>query len=90
MVKLTASQVAAKLGVTAYTVKRWYEFYRDLDEEEIKELVENGMPRLPDYEIVGTRGDRIWDEEAIPVLEKFRDWVPHTKNGVFQKYKKED
>lgn len=91
MSKLTSSQVAAKIGVTAYTVKRWYEFIRDLDEEEIEELVKTmNMPRLPQYEVAGSRGDRLWDEEALPALEAFRDWVPHTKNGVFQKYKKED
>ena len=91
MSKLTSTQVAAKLYVNPYTVKRWYEFYRDLTEEEIAELEEKyDMPRLPQYIEIGTRRDRIWDEEDIPALEKFRDWVPPRRLGVFQKYKKED
>ena len=45
------------------------------------------MPVLPEYETVGSRGDRMWDEDDIKDLEKFKEWIPHTKNGIFQKYK---
>lgn len=91
MAKLTASQVANKINVTSYTIKRWYEFYRDLTQDEIENLVnEMEMPRLPEYELAGSRGDRLWDEKDVPLLEAFRDWVPHTKNGVFKKYRKEE
>lgn len=91
MAKLTASQVASKIGMTSYTIKRWYEFYRDLTPEEIENLVKEwDMPKLPEYEIAGSRGDRLWDENDIPMLEAFKNWVPHTKNGIFKKYKKED
>lgn len=88
--KLTASQVAARLGVTSYTVKRWYAFWENLantDVNELNELCKNGMPTLPQYEVAGSRGDRLWDEDDIEELSKFRDWVPHTKKGIFQKYK---
>ena len=87
--KLTASQIAAHIGVTSYTIKRWYEFFNDLDEDEIKELHEQGMPILPEYEVAGSRGDRLWNEEDIEILDEFKNWVPPTKRGVFQKYKKE-
>ena len=87
MAKLTASQIASRINVTSYTIKRWYEFYQDLTEEEIETLVkERNMPRLPKYEVAGSRGDRLWDEEDVVALENFRDWVPHTRNGVFKKY----
>lgn len=91
MSKLTASQVASKIGVTPYTIKRWYEFYRDLTKQEIENLVkESNMPKLPKYDVAGSRGDRLWDEKDVQILEAFRDWVPHTRNGVFKKYGKED
>ena len=89
--KLTATQIAAKIGVTSYTVKRWYEFYDDLTEEEKNELhVEHGMPLLPNYDEVGNRRDKIWDEVDVATLEEFKNWVPPTKNGIFKKYKKEE
>ena len=33
--KLTASQVAAKIGKSVYTIKRWYKWYESLQEEEL-------------------------------------------------------
>lgn len=85
--KLTATQMGAKIGVTSYTIKRWYEFYNDLDEEELNELhTEHNMPILPKYETVGNRGDRVWDEEDVLLLEEFKNWVPPTKRGLFKKY----
>ena len=84
--KLTSGQMASKLGINPYTLKRWYEFYNDLDEDEIVELEKSGMPRLPKYEIVGNRGDRIWNDEDLVILEKFKNWVPPTRNGVFKKH----
>lgn len=90
MVKLTASQVAAKVGVTAYTIKRWYKFIDETPMEELIKLQNEGMPILPEVEIAGTRGDRLWNDEDISKLVEFKNWVPHTKKGVFQKYKKEE
>lgn len=88
--KLTISQTAAKVGVTGYTIKRWYKFIEETPMEELIKLQKEGMPILPKYLIIGRRQDRIWDEEDIPKLIEFKNWVPHTKNGVFQKYKKEE
>ena len=87
--KYTVSQVAAKLNVNPYTIKRWYEFFHDLDEEEIETLHKEGMPILPEYELSGSRGDRLWDEIDIGVLEAFKNWVPPTRRGIFKKYKEE-
>lgn len=89
--KLTASQIGARIGVNSYTVKRWYEFYKDLDEDEILNLHEQGMPLLPEYEVIKRekREDRLWDEKDVERLAQFRDWVPPTRRGIFSKYKKE-
>ena len=91
--KLTASQVAARIGVSSYTVKRWYSFWENLENTDVvtlNELVKNGMPVLPKYLVIGTRGDRVWDEDDIPDLIEFKNWVPHTKNGIFRMYNKEN
>lgn len=89
MAKLTSSQVAARLEVSPYTVKRWYTFWENLEKTDIKklnDLVKDGMPVLPKYEVAGSRGDRLWDEEDIEDLRTFKNWVPRTKNGVFKDY----
>lgn len=80
--KLTASQVAAKIGKSVYTIKRWYKWYESLAEEELNKLLKEGMPRLPEYETVGATQWRYWDEEVLPQLQEFSNWVPHTRNGV--------
>lgn len=82
--KLTATQIGARIGVTSYTIKRWYEFFNDLDAEEKRILHKQGMPMLPDYVVKNDRGDREWDEKAVKILEQFRDWVPPTKSGIFK------
>ena len=84
---LTISQVARELEVTPYTIKRWYKFWESVDVKELNELVKNGMPSLPTYEVIGNRRDRVWNEEDINDLKAFKEWVPTTKNGIFQKYK---
>ena len=90
MAKLTSGQVAIRLNISPYTLKRWYAFWEELeayDINELNKLVKEGMPVLPKYEVVGARGDRIWDEDDIEDLIAFQKWIPHTKNGIFLKYK---
>jgi len=92
MAKLTTGQVAIRLGISTYTLKRWYQFWETLantDVSELNKLVANGMPALPQCEYVGNRKDRIWNEDDIPELVEFKKWVPATKNGIFTKYLKE-
>lgn len=91
MIKLTTGQVARILDVSPYTIKRWYTFWENLentDVNELNELVKNGMPALPRYEVAGNRGDRLWDEDDIDELRAFKEWIPKTKNGIFSKYMK--
>ena len=38
MAKLTASQVANQVGVTSYTIKRWYAWYENEDITRLNEL----------------------------------------------------
>ena len=87
MPKLTASQVAAKVGVTAYTIKRWYDCIEKAPMDYLQKLVKEGMPVLPKFETVGSMGWRYWEESDIPALIEFKNWVPKTKNGIFKKLK---
>lgn len=89
MAKLTASQVSAQLGVTAYTIKRWYNWYENENVNRLNELAKQGMPGLPKYDTVGSMGWRYWEETDIEQLRAFKKWMPHTKNGIMGK-KKED
>ena len=87
MAKLTASQIASQIGVSVYTVKRWYDWYSKLTDAEIKELKEkHKMPELPECELVGATKWRYWDEKDVAGLIQFRDWVPNTRNGIFSKF----
>jgi hypothetical protein len=85
MPKLTASQVAGMVGVSSYTIKRWYNWYENLSKEELKQLADNGMPILPNYETVGSTKWRYWEDADIQKIIEFKNWVPHTKNGIFNK-----
>lgn len=79
---LSINQVAVRVGKTAYTIKRWYNWYEKLTLEELEEYKKDGMPELPNYTALGPTKWRYWAEEDIPKLKKFSKWVPHTKSGV--------
>ena len=40
MARLTASQVAYELGISVYTLKRWYKWYETEDIEQLKKFKE--------------------------------------------------
>ena len=61
MEKLTASQVANELGVSVYTLKRWYKWWETEDISKLNELVEKGMPELPIYETMGATKWKVWN-----------------------------
>lgn len=82
MDKLTVSQLAAKINVTSYTIKRWYKWYEQLTPEELNNYLKNGMPQLPKYDSIGATQWRLWNSEDVNQIKKFRDWVPHTRGGV--------
>lgn len=82
MAKLTASQVAAKVNISVYTLKRWYKWYEGLNVDELSGYITNGMPELPAYETIGNTAWRYWNEEDVEKIIEFKDWVPHTRAGV--------
>lgn len=90
MAKLTATDVAYKIGKSVYTVKRWYSWYEQLDENELKKLIKQGMPKLPKYEVIGNTRWRYWDEKDIEQIIKFRDWMPTTRAGVMGNFNRNE
>lgn len=88
MARLTASQVASLVGVSVYTIKRWYNWYEQEDIKVLDELYRKGMPELPAYETIGATNWRYWNEEDVEQIKKFKEFVPHTKNGFMGKNKK--
>ena len=81
MAKLTASQVANELGVSVFTLKRWYYWLEQEDVNILNELVEKGMPELPRYETIGATKWKYWEDTDIEQLKKFREYIPHTRRG---------
>lgn len=81
MNRLTASQVANKLNISVYTLKRWYKWYENEDVRKLDELFKNGMPELPVYETIGSTNWRYWNEEDLEQLKKFKEFIPNTRGG---------
>lgn len=82
----TASEMANKIGISVYTLKRWYKWYENTDAETLEELYKKGMPELPKYKTIGTNLKwKFWDETAIEQLIKFKEFVPHTRAGFMGK-----
>ena len=88
MARLTASQVASLVGVSVYTMKRWYNWYENEDIKVLDELYHKGMPELPAYETIGATNWRYWNEEDVEQIKKFKEFVPHTKNGFMGRLNK--
>ena len=79
--KLTATKVSQRLGVSVTTLSNWYKWYND---ETIEKPV--GMPELPPYEQAHPRSPRYWNKEDIPKLVKFQKWIPKGRGGVMGAY----
>jgi transposase len=81
MSKLTVTQIASAIGVSIYTLKRWYDWYEQEDIDKLEELKAKGMPQLPAYETIGATKWRYWEEKDIEQLKKFKEFMPHTRGG---------
>lgn len=75
--RLTATKVAQQLGVSNRTLLNWYAWYLN---DDIKK--EGSIPELPMYEVINNAGTRVWKEEDIPKLVKFKEWVPKGRAGI--------
>ena len=80
---LSATQVAAKLGITVKTLTTWYKWYND---NMLKHFIRNEQPIdcpiLPPYTQTKLNSPRYWDESNMEQLIKFKNWVPKGRGGV--------
>lgn len=78
---LTVSEMADEIGVTFWTINRWYKWYENEDINKLNELYKKGMPELPKYQTMGPRKWKIWSEEDIAQMKKFKEFIPNTRGG---------
>ncbi len=81
--KLTATKVSQKLGVSVTTLTNWYKWYT-LSALTMK--LPKDCPELPPYEQDHPRGIRYWNPEDLPKLVKFKKWIPKGRGGVMGEY----
>lgn len=81
--RLKIEEVAVLLGVSTQTVNVWYRFKALNPDNEYAKM-------LPDFEREGAIRQRFWHRDDIWKLLKFKDSIPHGRNGVLgevtQKY----
>lgn len=75
--KVTATKVTQYLDISLRTLDNWYRFYRNASEKKPE-----NMPELPNYEQLGPKATRFWNEEDLPKLMEFKNWIPHGRSGV--------
>ena len=90
MARLTVSQVANILGISIYTIKRWYKWFETEDVKVLDELYKKGMPALPKYETIGATQWKFWNEDDIEQLKKFKEFIPHTRGGFMGSLNKKE
>ena len=80
---LTVEQVALRVGCSAKTINLWYQWKRTNPLSKYVEL-------LPEYTRSTSKGQRLWDPDAVWSLIEFRRTIPHGRNGIMgsvsQKY----
>ncbi len=79
--KLTATKVTQYLDISVPTLNNWYKWYNNPQYEKPKDI-----PELPAYTQQGKRGTRYWDEDDLPKLMKFKEWLPRGRAGIMGEY----
>ena len=72
---LFAEDVAREIGVSDYTLKLWYRFKKENPDNEYAKL-------LPEVQRIEPRNKRCWKKSDLKALLKFKDLIPHGRNGV--------
>lgn len=85
--KLKIYEVAMLVGVSYRTIENWYMWKRQNPNHKLAKL-------LPDFYQDGARQTRYWKYSQIPKLIKFKNSIPHGRNGILggvtQKYYKKE
>ena len=84
---LTAEDVTKALGIKDNTLKFWYKFKNENPDNEYAMM-------LPEIIRVEPRNKRCWKESDLESLIKFKQSIPHGRNGILgevtQKYQKKN
>lgn len=72
---LKVEEVAILIDSSIQTINIWYQWKRANPDNELASL-------LPEYIQKGTRNTRYWNSKDIPSLIKFKQSVPHGRNGI--------
>lgn len=75
--KITVTKVTNALDISVRTLDNWYRYYNDPTAEK-----PDDMPELPAYEQSSLKGIRYWDEEDLPKIKEFKEWVPRGRAGL--------
>ena len=82
---LRIEEVAVLVGVSVQSINNWYRFKAENPDNEYARL-------LPDFERIGSKGQRFWDKSDIDQLVTFKRSMPTGCKGVMgsvtQKYVK--
>lgn len=82
---LKAEEVALLIGSSVRSIDIWYRWKREDPDHELAKL-------LPDYIQEGSRQTRYWKNSDVWKLIKFKQSLPHGRNGILgkitQKYTK--
>lgn len=80
---LNVTEVSMQVGSSIQTITAWYKFRMEHPENDLVKL-------LPDYQHIGNRRTRYWNEADIGRLITFKNSIPQGRNGlmgsVTQKY----
>ena len=73
--KLRIEEVALVVGVSIQTINNWYRWKKLHEDDELATL-------LPNYEQVGERQIRYWDQNDVWSIMEFKKRLPHGRNGI--------
>lgn len=72
---LNATEVCVLVGVSFATLNYWYKWRKENPEHELAKI-------LPDYIQEGERQQRLWKASDISRIQKFKESIPHGRNGL--------
>lgn len=72
---LRIEEVAVLCGVSTQTINIWYRFKKENPDNEYAKL-------LPEFQRIGTHGQRFWDKSDINAILNFKTKMPTGRNGV--------
>ena len=73
--RLTIVEVAVLLNISPRSLENWYMFKRKMPDNEYAKM-------LPDFEQAGERQTRYWKLSDVEQLQKFKEAIPHGKDGI--------